>query len=299
MTHRIFNIASVALINREDPKDVTILDTPMALTLNMAPEFAEQKSGPSHFPIDAGVNAFSSEVTLTFGEYSRDIIRKFLASVDAGPEPTGLLTKADISYSNQANKFLETFMTDPNTTRMKPGIYRLAITSVDEQATARDQHSFGLELQAIAVPGLGRDDYENYFNNGRPPVVESGTLMSGGALTLGEMRLTGQSADNINNLPNGIDDIKVGDAMIFTTSPAANHGHTHHIGRKNATVKKVKLVARSKNIGSDWQVITIPKILFAGLNFNFAQEFSANEFTGKALYDEDLGYAVDIFSYKK
>ena len=134
-----------------------------------------------------------------------------------------------------------------------------------------------IEIYALSAPELPASAYENY----RTALVKTLTLADGVDLDTGVgVNLTCASTVSLSAVN---DD----DAFTFRVYAPAADAYEADIGQAGLVIPKVKIITTSRVMSDDrWFEVLWHNCIFPGLNFNFADEFSANEITGKIIFDE-------------
>lgn len=257
-----------------------------SLNITFTGELAEQMTGPSFFPIETEVNRITTEATLNIGQYDEDILKVLMDArntTNAITATTGLIKEQEnISGSIVASDSgVFTALTLSSTVaNIKSGLYRLV---VKEGATE-------VEVYSLASPDLRRADFEDYATS----LVKTVTPADGATADLGiGVNATAASTVSFASAP-------AGSSTIFRVIAPGAESKTSELGQESLVIPKVKLIALGRTMSDGrWFEIFGHNCIFPGLNLNFAEEFSANEITGKLIFDNDEMSVARITAYKK
>ena len=81
MMTKIFGLSALKIFDYDTNNIIGAFETAAELNIDLAPEYAVQRSGPSLFPVDAEVIRYPGEMSFNFGEYDRGVINALLGNV--------------------------------------------------------------------------------------------------------------------------------------------------------------------------------------------------------------------------
>lgn len=263
---KIFKFQELALFNYSDYRLIRSFKAAGSAEFNFSPELVEQMSGPSFFPIETEVSTITTEGILNIGEYGSQVLEALMdASVTDNSVSSGLVTvPRNIGTGTLFNS--ASASTSINAVALgatpRAGQYRIEVTGASE-----------ITVNAIYSPSLARADYSDELNG----IVEVVTLTAG----------------TTSNLSIGVDvtaaatlTLNMGDSFIIDVFESGHDSYTAEIGQENLVIPKVKLACLSRNMSDGrWGALFLHNCIFPGLNLKFIDEFSANEITGKLIFD--------------
>ena len=251
---------------------------------NFSPELAEQMSGPSLFPIETEVSTISTEGTLNIGEYGSEIMKALLDAQITIPTITA--GDVDVPRNIKGSLFDATgsgvisITKSTTASAIKSGFFRVRLLDL----TAKT-----VEVIALSSPDLSPSNYQDYSKL----LVETVTLADDSSNDLA-MGVSIKTATTLT-----LTGMAVGDSFIFRTFAAGSEAYTAKLGQLGTKIPKVRVSALSRVMSDGrWFELFGHNCLFPGANFNFGDEFSSNEVTGKLIFDPVLNYVADIAAYK-
>lgn len=285
-TPKIFQIRALKLLNTDYTVKANFKVIGSA-AFNFAAEWVDQMTGPSPFTIESEINRITTEGTISIGEYTRELLDALLDANNTVNSlgTTGLLK--DVTNRNgtlvmAGGNVITALALSTTAADIKSGFYRL---SVANQATKM------VQLHALSSPDLKRNEYED-FDTG---LVKTTTLADGGtAVDLG----AGIRATNAATVTIPV----TGGANWYTTLRVFAPGEESYssiIGQEDLRVQHYKMIALSREIQNRrWYELLIHRAALSTVNFNFAEEFSTNEITGKLLYSEPDNAVAEANYYR-
>ena len=238
---------------------------------NLTANLEEQMTGPSLFPIETEVSNISTEATLNIGEYTPEVLNILMgaettAHVISAGGLVGSLDNVSGTLSTSGNAVASIAKKDGEV--LKSGLWKVVLDDVAAKT---------VKLFALSSPDLRRGDYSN-LSTGE---VASLTLADGAKLDSGH-GFEIESAASVD-----LSAHSAGEFFIFRTFAEGTNANTSDIGQEGLRIPKVKVscVGRTLSDGR-WTEAFFDNCIFPGLNFNHSDSFSANEVTGKLIFDE-------------
>ena len=282
---KIFKFQNLKILRYSDEEILANIRVGGSVNFSLSPELAEQMAGPSFFTVETEVSTVGTEATLNIGEYSSDVLEALMGAATTEKTITsGLLenprnVKGTGLFASGGGGIVSAAL-NSDTTKIRSGYYR--IKSKDGAAE--------IEVYALSSPELPASAYENF----RTGLVKTLTMADAEALdtTVG-VTLTCAStfaADNISE----------DDAFVFRVYAPGADAYQADIGQAGMVIPKVKIITTSRTMSDDrWLEVLWHNCIFPGLNFNFADEFSANEITGKIIFDDQTQKLGEVFYRSK
>ena len=91
-------------------------------------------------------------------------------------------------------------------------------------------------------------------------------------------------------------EINADDAFTFRVYSPSTDAFEADLGQAGMVIPKVKIITTSRTMSDGrWMEVLWHNCIFPGMNFNFADEFSANEITGKIVFDEVTNKLGEVF----
>ena len=273
----IFQLAALKAFRYSDFSLLANVRVTGQASFSFTGELAEQMTGPSLFPIETEVNRITTEGSINIGEYSKEsleflmnaIYENHAVSQSTGAIVTGRAIGAGANIVAAAGGVIKTLgLSSTNT--VKSGLYRILVS---------DKANKKVELYSLSSPDLSSSDFSNYSTG----LIAEITLADGATTNNAATGLDIEAADTVN-----FDNVSDGDALIFRAFAPGDEGSTTKIGQERTIIPKVKLSCLSRTMSDGrWYELFIHNCIFPGTTFGFNEEFSANEVSGKLIYDFD------------
>ena len=282
---RIFKFSALSIMDLKY-NNIHTAEAAGSISLNLAPEIMEQKSGPSNYPIEAEVGGYSSEIAINIADYDSDLIDALLGTTKVSNNvASGLITdqenfgSADVVAS--AGDAIATLALSNTLTDIKSGLYKIVIDDISTGAAS---------LIALSSNDLKVEDYADYDNR----IVTSFTITDAAVISLGNgVTATAAASVDLTGFENG-------DGYVFRVLASGEDSNSISVGNIVERVPHVKLLALSREIENGrWFEILIHRCLLSGVNFNFADTFAQNDITGRAIYDPSMGNLARITDFRR
>ena len=282
---KIFKFQNLKILRYSDQEILANVRVGGSVNFSLSPELAEQMAGPSFFTVETEVSTIGTEATLNIGEYSSDVLEALMGAkttvkeAASGHLETPTNVKGSALFLADGGGIISAAL-NSDTSKIRSGLYR--VKSIDGGAS--------IGVFALSAPELPASAYENF----RTGLVKTLTMADGAELdtTVGvNLTCAGTfAADNINE----------DDAFTFRVYAPAADAYQADIGQAGLVIPKVKIITTSRTMSDDrWFEVLWHNCIFPGLNFNFADEFSANEITGKIIFDEQTQKLGEVFYRSK
>lgn len=278
---KIFNLSSFKLIDKKTLLPFAKFDTALNLNINLTPEFADQMSGPSLFPLESELIGFSGDVTFTIGEYGKGVIDALLGRVATNVVNSTDDTPAFSQYSRITGTSFSTIFNSIKSKALdgrSGGHYVLVVTQIDSGTSTIHFDLF--------CHGSGRPATD--FADASTGLLGNFNVKASTTFKDIEFEIKGGISAIISKLP-------VGGEFGFSLLGKGRQGHYAHAGEIGKYPESVRLIGVSREpTSNDLLIVDAPNCLFAGLNYSFAQEYSSTEVSGKIIYDPALDYALKV-----
>ena len=278
---KIFKLSDFSIIRRSDKQHIYSSKAVGSVTYTQGPEIMEQRTGPSNFPVEAAVGSFSSECAINLGDYDPELLevignlRTITNSVSAGLITEALNFKGEV-LSSSGNVILSLALG----TDVKSGWYRLVIKDIAAKTA---------DLFALSSPDLLPSQY-NDFNS---RLVSTITLADNMAVDLG-IGVNAQTAVTVD-----LTNEEVGNGFTFRVFASGRKAATSVIGERVPVTETVTINCLGRKIEDGrWSELVLDRVLLSGVNYNFGDEFSANEVTGRGLYDDTTHRVGQFYTYE-
>ena len=283
---KIFKFQNLQLLNYDDLEPIADIRAAGSVTYGLSPELAEQMTGPSLFTIETEVATIGTEVSLNIGEYGSDVLKALMGAQEQVKDvSSGLVdevenVKGTGLFKADGDGVTATVLSADDSTH-RSGLYRVKLI---------DKAMKKLEITALSSPDLKQSEYETFDKK----LVKTLTLADSADLDTGTgVNLTG-AADT------ALAAVAEGDAFVFRVYAKGNEAYRALIGQRNLVIPKVKVITSSRTMSDGrWFEVLWYNCIIPGSNFNFGDEFSANEVTGKMIFDEPRGALGEILGYRK
>ena len=281
---KVFDFSDLKLLNRETKKSIYTSDASGSVNFALNAEIMEQKAGPSNYSVEAEVASFSSECTLNIGDYDHELLEAIGAFTNTTNSITnGLVTEITNQKGtlyNTTGSAITAIALSSTASDIRSGWYRAEITDVTNTQ---------IKVYVISSPDLKRSEYEDY--NAR--LLKTVTVATGSNDLGAGITATGASTVSFTGMA-------VGDTTSFRVFAPGEEAHTLEFGTPLEEVPHLSMMCLSRKIeGGRWAELYLENVILAGLNFNFTKEFSANEVTGRAIYDKTTGIVGKLYTYRK
>lgn len=283
---KIFKFQNLKILRYSDYKELANIRTAASVSFNLNPELAEQMTGPSLFPIETEVSTVGTEASINIGEYSREVMSVLMGADSTVQEATSghLATPTNVKGTGlflASGGGIISATLDSDTSKIRSGLYRVSIP---------DGSANNIEVHALSSPELAASEYEDFSKS----LVKKLEMADGKALETG-IGVTLTCAGTV-----ALDNISSDDAFIFRVYSPSVEAFESKIGQTGLQIPKVKIITTSRRLSDGrWFEVLWHNCIFPGLNFNFADEFSANEVTGKIIFDETTGRLGEAYFRRK
>lgn len=269
---KIFKFQALKLIDYNSYEILERIQAAGSAVFNFSPELAEQMSGPSLYPIETEVSTISTEATLNIGEYGSRILEVLMGAkstdqaVADGLVTTPINVKGELVKAS-SGKALTGLTLATDKSKIKAGFFRLKL---------KDKTAKTVEVIAYSSPNLTPSEYEDFGSS----IVKTVTLVNAGSLDLG-IGVTGTAAATVD-----LSAMEDGDSTTFRVFRPGSEAYVADLGQAGQRIPKTKILCLGRTMSDGrWFEFFAENCIFPGLNFNFADEFSANEVTGKMIFD--------------
>ena len=245
------------------------------LTFTMTAEWAEQRAGPSYFPIETELASFAVEGQITFGDYPEKLLKILLGTTSTTHDiSSGLITDIEVignDFYDAAGKGILSLALNADDTKYRSGLYKLKLV---------DKANKKAKIYALSSISLKISEYSSFKDS----LVKEVTLADGLVLDLGN----GVNATCSANVD--LSDFENGDAVVFSVLEKGDTAYTANIGEPSLRIPTVKFVCLGRQLADGrWYQLFCENAKFGGSSFMFTNEFAANEVPVKLIVDPKVG----------
>lgn len=282
---KIFKFQALKLLNHATYDLIASFKAAGSAVFNLNPELATQMSGPSLFDIETEVSIINTEATLNIGEYGAQVMEALI-----GAKSTTKSISVDGLIEPPVNRVGSLFnatgaaivgITKIPAEELKSGLFRIYL---------KDKASLTAAIQVLSSPDLRREDYADF---------DSGLLKE---VVLADNAVLDSGAGWNINCAAAVDLATHADGDAFTVRVFAEgvDAYQADIGQRGLLIPKVKVICLGRTMSDGrWFEVLFDNCIFPGVNFNFGDEFSANEVSGKLIFDERTGRVGSTVAYQK